>query len=111
MTGSKSSSALDSKILKALKKRPLSTKVLADTVGEDKKKIYSRCRWLERDGSLESSLEPGARLLYCVDDQRVVTGAGYEACKDENHDLRAFFNEERLWRLTASGSGSVGGDD
>lgn len=111
MTRSKRSSALDNKILNALKKRPLSTKALADAVGEDKKRIYSRCRRLERDGALESSLVPGTRLLYCVDDQRVVTGAEYEACKDENHDLRAFFNDERLWRLTAPGGSPVGGDD
>jgi hypothetical protein len=111
MARSKNISDLDNKILNALKKRPLSTKVLADAVGEDKKRVYGRCRRLERDGSLESSLVPGARLLYCVDDQRVVTGAEYEACKDENHDLRAFFNEERLWRLTASAGSPVGGDD
>lgn len=101
MARTKASLALDSRILSALKKRGLATMSLAEALGEDKAKIYRYCRRLEKNGSLQSDLVPGTRLLYCVDDGRVVTGADYEACKEENHDLRSFYNKERVWRLSA----------
>jgi len=102
MARSKASLVLESNILDALKKSSKSTRALADALGEDKGKIYRHCRRLENDGSLNSILMPGTRLLYCVDDARVVAGADYENCKEQDHDLRSFYNEERVWSLVAS---------
>lgn len=101
MARSKASLALDNKILSALKKSSLSTRALAQTLGEDKGKIYRHCRRLEDNGSLASILAPNTLLLYCVDDDKVVAGADYETCKEEKHELRSFYNEERVWSLAA----------
>lgn len=86
-------------IVSALQTGPLSTTALADTLGLVRASVYSRCRRLETKGMLVSQLASAGLLLYCVDDRRVVTGADYETCKEEGHDLRAFDNEERIWSL------------
>jgi hypothetical protein len=88
-------------ILAALREAPLSTTALADQLAQVRARVYSRCRRLEAKGLLKSHLASAGLLLYCVDDRRVVTGADYQTCKDEGHDLRAFDNEERIWSLPA----------
>jgi hypothetical protein len=93
---SKASLALDNKILSALKRGSLSTKALAQTLAEDKGKIYRHCRRLEDNGSLASILAPDTLLLYCVDDDKVVAGVDYENCKKEKHELRSFYNDQRI---------------
>jgi hypothetical protein len=75
------------------------TKDLAQNVNEDAARVYSHCRRLESAGSVKSSLVEGKRLLYCVEDQEVVTVANYDTCRDEGHELRFFFIKERLWSL------------
>jgi hypothetical protein len=46
-------------------------------------------------------------LLYCVDDDKVVAGVDYENCKKEKHELRSFYNDQRIWSLIVSGGSSA----
>jgi hypothetical protein len=95
-------SALDQEILNALRSRPLLTQDLAKELSENPRKIYSRCRQLEKLGSLGSELILTKRLLYCVDDQEVVTGDNYDECHAQDHELRLFHIKERRWHLASS---------
>lgn len=91
-------STLEDKILAALKRGRLSTRDLADALGEPVSRISYYCRKLK----LKSDLEQGPKLLFCVDEQQVVGSGTYEACKEEEHELRFFYAKVRVWRLDAS---------
>jgi type I site-specific restriction-modification system R (restriction) subunit len=107
LKGKRNDSNLYQKILDAFKERPMATKELANRLKADARKIYSHCRRLEKLGSLKSDLVLSKRLLYCLDDQEVVTEENYNDCHEQDHELRLFPIKERLWQLTSS-TGSSG---
>lgn len=90
--------ALDQKILDALRQRPMLTRELAEELNEDKRKIYTRCRNM-KPGLIKSKLVKGKKLLYCLDHEEVVTQEIYDTCKEEDHQMRFFYINERLWSL------------
>ena len=94
--------AVDRKILKALRGTNLTTPHIASTIKISKGQAYGRCRKLEENGLLASTLE-GAQRLYCVDCQDVVTRERYKTCQAEDHDLRSFSVQVRNWTITEAG--------
>lgn len=82
--------------IQVLGKASASTPDLAKSLGLSKAEMYSICRQLEAQGLLASKLSsrPG---LYCVDDGTAVTGATYDSCKDEGHDVRTMSIPLRIW--------------
>lgn len=82
------------------------TQELAVELIEEARKVYSHCRRLEKLGSLESDLVISKRLLYCLEDRKVVTAENYDECHEQDHELRLFYIKERLWRLTSSSGSS-----
>lgn len=95
------SETTDDRILGALKSHTIPTQQLAVDLNENAKRIYSRCRRLEEEGSLKSDLVRGKRLLYCVDHQQVVTPDIYDTCREDGHELRSFQIKERVWSLVS----------
>ncbi len=91
----------DRAICDTLQSAAMSTVDLAGTLGAKSTKVYSHCRALEGRGVLTSSHTSNATLLFCLDDRRVVTGADYERCRDEGHQLRSFPNDVIVWALAA----------
>jgi len=106
LTRKRTNANLNQIILDALKKRPMRTQELAADLNEGARKIYSHCRRLEKLGALKSDLVISKRLLYCLDDRKVVTAENYDECHEQDHELRLFHIKERLWRLTSSGGSS-----
>ena len=90
---------VNDRIRASLADGPLSTRQLANALGLEHGSVYGRCRRMEESGILTSKLATAGLLLYCVDDGKVVERSDYETCKEENHDLRAFNSEERIWSL------------
>lgn len=97
MARSEFTSEIDQNILKVLGNGPLSTSELAKNLRVEPAFIYRRCRKLKNESLLDSSLEEGTRLLFCVDCREVVTGGNYSECKGQ--DLRFFFSKIRVWSL------------
>jgi DNA-binding transcriptional regulator YhcF (GntR family) len=99
MTTSKNKRDLYRRIIAALKHGPLSTRDLAETLGGNMSVIYRICREMEADDLLKSTKVDGVRLIFCIDDKKVVTGEDYEECKEKGHDFRSFRNKVRIWRI------------
>lgn len=98
---STSSHEIDRQILLALAEQERPTPTVARLIGQPLARTYRRCRRLESLGLLESTLVKGKTLLYCLDDEEVVTRENYATCCD--HDLRSFDGMTRLWGLTELG--------
>ena len=98
-SGSRGGSDAVAQILEVLKDGPLSTKRIAAALALPHAGVYSRCRRLEDKGKLKSKLSRGSGALFCIDDDKVVSRAEYERCKEEDHELRAIDTEERIWSL------------
>jgi hypothetical protein len=96
MVRSKNNPAPDQSILKLLKKKPLSVNALAETLGEDRGRIYRACRRLEQRRLLTSELVDGPRLFFCLDHKRVITSENYEDCRED--EIVPFFVKQRIWR-------------
>jgi hypothetical protein len=90
---------IDELIVAALRGEPLSTKDLATRLHAKPSAVYRRCCGLEERGVLTSTIEPGGRLLFCVDDQEVLTAANYERCHEKKHDIRSILVKRRIWSL------------
>lgn len=71
---------------------------MARAISASPRYVYSRCKRLEQQGRITSTLSYG-RTLYCVDDEKVVTKLEYETCNAEGHDLRTVSYPERFWSL------------
>lgn len=102
---STSSEEVDRDILLVLTDQERPTPVIARLIGQPAPRTYRRCRRLEALGLLESTLVVGRALLYCLDDEEVVTTETYAVCR--HHDLRSFDGQVRLWGLTQLGEARV----
>lgn len=97
---------LESKILAALRAKSQSTFDLAKHLNVEQSTVYRLCRKLEGAKVVQSVLDPGARLLYCLDDGEVVTQSNYKRCSDQEHDIRSFVGKKRVWGLASSARAS-----
>ena len=90
---------LDARILSALRRGPMSTKQLADYLGEKFTTVREYCKRLKEEELIKSQGVPGSRrLLFCINHQAVVTGAIYPECDAKKHALRYFYSR-RVWQL------------
>ena len=90
---------MEEEILEALRVGPLSTADLADTLRQDRNAVYRCCCRMEIRKELRSTLEPGKKLLFCTVHKKVVTAAIFQECKDEGHQMAAFFIQVRIWEI------------
>ena len=89
----------DAAILKELSDGPMSTARIAEAIGEGHSRVYRRCRRLQDEVLISSTLVAGRRLLFCLDCEEVVTQENYPECVEQGHEFRVFRGKKRIWRL------------
>lgn len=90
------------RLLRAIPDAWTATADLSVAMESDHRKVFADCRWLEKQGYVESRLKKGSRrIFYCVDCEEVLTAKNYAECR--GGDIRPFNPEVREWQRTRSG--------
>jgi len=93
---------VEARIIDALSSEPVATRRLAESLKLPPPLIYRRCRKLEEGGLLESHVEPGRRLLFCLTCKDVITKDNFDQCTTKGHQIVSFASKQRMWRLQLS---------